>query len=86
MQKENLTKEYIYKLKNDSNLLERLMFENKEDTKTILFILKYIGKLQSFEYLSRLQQIAKDDESSIVRCEVVLQLDVCVMKKQFHFC
>ena len=46
LQKENLTKEYIYKLKNDSNLLERLIFENKEDTKTILFILKYIGKLQ----------------------------------------
>lgn len=102
LQKENLTKEYVYKLKNDSNSLERLMFENKEDTKAILFILKYIGrlpqnfegncfsyflthfnenvrylavknigKLQSLKYLSRLQQIAKDDESSIVRCEAV---------------
>ena len=50
LQKENLTKEYVYKLKNDSNSLERLMFENKEDTKAILFILKYIGRLpQNFE-------------------------------------
>jgi len=102
LQKESLSKEYVYKLKNDSNLLEHLMFENREDTKTILFILKYIGKLpqnfegacfcyflnhlnenvrylavknigklQSLKYLSRLQQIAKEDESSIVRCEAV---------------
>lgn len=102
LQKKDLTKEYIYKLKNDSSLLEKLMFENRENTKIILFILKYIGKLpqnfegacfcyflnhfnenvrylavknigklQSLKYLSHLQQIAKENESSIVRCEVV---------------
>ena len=50
LQKKDLTKEYIYKLKNDSSLLEKLIFENRENTKIILFILKYIGKLpQNFE-------------------------------------
>ncbi|MGP1438030.1 MAG: DNA methyltransferase [Treponema sp.] len=99
---QEITKEYIDKLKTNPKTLEKLIFENQNDSNAIIFILKYIGKLpkafegtcfsyflthsnenvrylavknigklKSSKYLSCLEQIATDDESSIVRCEAV---------------